>query len=356
VLIQLLPALAGACTAFAFGLLLTAVARRVGWVDGGAGAHKLAGERWPLTGGAALLAGWLAAEFTARALAAAPRPLFEAAELAALLERFLGGEVRLWPLGALCAAFALGSLDDLLENGLSAGAKLCGQAVCGLVLVAPSLLLHGASSTALLLALLAVAGACIALNCINTFDNADGAALGVGLLGLSGAATLAAPLVGFAPLNLISDRPGTWRRKAILGDAGSHALGLVVLLHPHAWPALTLPALDLARLCWVRWCLGEPVWRGDRRHLAHRLAQRGMAPWRVALLLVAVAAPAALAPWGWELAAGIAASAALLVWSLRCAPQSAEPSAAGAAARPNAGALAPAGADANVSAAGTART
>jgi hypothetical protein len=81
-----------------------------------------------------------------------------------------------------------------------------------------------------------------------------------------------------------------------------------------------------------------------------------MAPWRVALLLVAVAAPAALAPWGWELAAGIAASAALLVWSLRCAPQSAEPSAAGAAARPNAGALAPAGADANVSAAGTART
>lgn len=362
---QSLPALAGACAAFAFGLLATRVARRIGWVDGGAGAHKLAGERWPLTGGAALLAGWLVAELCARAWALAPSSLFEAAELSALLESTLGVEVRLWPLGAVCAAFALGTLDDLLENGLSAGAKLCGQALCGLVLVAPSLLLYGASSTALLVALLAAAGACVALNCINTFDNADGAALGVGLLGLSGAPALAAPLVGFAPLNLLADRAGTWRRKAILGDAGSHALGLVLLLHPLAWPALTLPALDLARLCWVRWRLGEPVWRGDRRHLAHRFAQGGMAPWRVALQLAAIAAPAALAPAGWGIVAGVVASVVLFVWALALsrAPERAaapENNAVGefettALGRAAGGPVAVVGEDATVSAAGTAR-
>ena len=362
---QTLPALAGACAAFAFGLLATRVARRIGWVDGGAGAHKLAGERWPLTGGAALLAGWLVAELTARASTGASTSLFEAAELSALLERALGAEVRLWPLGAVCAAFALGTLDDLLENGLSAGAKLCGQALCGLVLVAPSLLLYGASSSALLLAVLAAAGACVALNCINTFDNADGAALGVGWLGLSGVPALAAPLVGFAPLNLLSDRPNTWRRKAILGDAGSHALGLVLLLHPLAWPALTLPALDLARLCWVRWRLGEPVWRGDRRHLAHRFAQGGTAPWRVALQLAAIAAPAALAPAGWGIVAGVFVSAALFVWALalsRAPQRSAAPESnavgeleTSALGRAGGGAAATACADADVSAAGTAR-
>jgi UDP-N-acetylmuramyl pentapeptide phosphotransferase/UDP-N-acetylglucosamine-1-phosphate transferase len=100
---------------------------------------------------------------------------------------------------------------------------------------------------------------------------------------------LAAALAPFLWLNLRRRRDG--EVAAYLGDSGSHLLGLWVLVTPGAWPVLILPLADLARLAAVRLRAGVPPWRGDRRHLAHRLLRRGIPrPW-VPVLLTAVALP-----------------------------------------------------------------
>ena len=68
----------------------------------------------------------------------------------------------------------------------------------------------------------------------------------------------------------------------------------MLLASPAGWAALVLPALDLARVALLRARAGEPPWRGDRRHLAHRAQRAGWGRTRVALALALVAAPAAL--------------------------------------------------------------
>jgi len=88
---------------------------------------------------------------------------------------------------------------------------------------------------------------------------------------------------------------------------------------PAAWPALLLPALDLGRLVLVRVRLGLAPWQGDRRHLAHRLQARGLAPATVALALLAISLPAIL--WGWL---GTPLVALAFVLALRSAPAPAE--------------------------------
>lgn len=325
-----------ACAALATALtaaLATRIARRVGWVDGGTGVHKLGAAPWPLTGGAALFAGlavlWCFVEWRGRA----ESNFVPGRALAITVGEFLGREVTLWPFGAVATAFAVGMLDDGLEDGLSPRLKCIGQATAGWVLAAPMLLGEPASIETFGVSAALVLGAVVATNAINTFDNADGAALGVALLGLlGGAAPFAATLVGFAPFNMQRDRPGGWRRKAILGDAGSHVLGILILLTPSAWPVLVLPIADLARLCWVRSRLGLAPWAGDRRHLAHRMARAGWGPWRVAGALVAIAAPGVFAaqafgptsPAAWG---GGALTLACFAWALRCAPAAPEPAA-----------------------------
>jgi hypothetical protein len=79
--------------------------------------------------------------------------------------------------------------------------------------------------------------------------------------------------------------------RAYLGDAGSHVIGILWAADPRAWPLLVLPLLDLARLAFLRRSLGQPPWRGDRRHLAHRLAARGLGPVAVVLALLGIALP-----------------------------------------------------------------
>ncbi len=88
---------------------------------------------------------------------------------------------------------------------------------------------------------------------------------------------------------------------AYLGDGGSHLLGMALLVVPGAWPALGLPLLDLARVALERARAGEAPWRGDRRHLAHRLERRGLGPVPVALILWITAALPLLLPTflGW---------------------------------------------------------
>ncbi len=193
-----------------------------------------------------------------------------------------------WP--ALAAALAVGVLDDVLPRGLPAGGKLLGQGIAAalLALGAPP----GGVDAALVFAV-----AILAMNALNTWDNVDGTAAGLGLLGAwgMGSAALAGAVAGFLPWNLLLRRRGEEGRErvpvAYLGDGGSHFLGILIAWRFECWPLLLLPLLDLARLSWVRARRGRPPWSGDRLHLAHRLEGSGWRPIPLAAFLTALAAP-----------------------------------------------------------------
>ena len=323
-----LSALASAATTWA----LVHVARRVGWVDDPSAAPGRKRQPGPVppVGGAAILVGWIVARLASDAplegwssLACAPG--------AALDER--------WTWTALGAAFATGLVDDLLGRGLSPRAKLIGQALAGVAFFLACAPCLGGGPIAFVGC---VALALIAQNLVNTWDNADGAAAGYGLLGLWGSASVAAgACAGFLPFNLARARPtafstdgGRSAPAAYLGDSGSHLIGMGLLLAPASWPVLVPCALDLVRLVWVRHQSGDPPWRGDRRHLAHRLQAAGLGPMGVVLVLVLLVLPALAATWipglsddqrGPALALGIGVTVALYTllvrWTLEPPPR-----------------------------------
>jgi UDP-GlcNAc:undecaprenyl-phosphate GlcNAc-1-phosphate transferase len=261
------------------------LARARGWVDAPGASdsgRKLQAHPVPVVGGVAILIGLLALEMGDGV--ALGDPVFLEHSFGLMFEGTLA-----WP--PLLAAFLLGLFDDLKPGGLRPLLKLSGQVGVGFVVACsvfgPSYPLH------MLLCLVFVP---LFLNAWNTFDNADGAATGVGAVALlSVGSPAAAPLLGFLGWNL-GPRSGA---PAYLGDSGSHLLGCLVLLHPGAWPLALLPVLDLARVALGRVMSGRAPWRGDRSHLAHRLQARGLTPLQVALLLWALAALPMLWPgWG----------------------------------------------------------
>lgn len=185
----------------------------------------------------------------------------------------------------MALALLLGFLDDAVKRrGLPWMVKLVGQAVA-----AGSFLLYDTfHAPAPVPAGLGVVWLVVCMNAWNFLDNTDGVATATGLavalaLLLVGAGAdrttwwtvlLAGSLLGFLPLN--------WPRpRAYLGDSGAHALGfafgwfsleLCATHGVHGLVALhALPLLDMAQVVIVRLGLGIPPWRGDRRHLAHRL-------------------------------------------------------------------------------------
>lgn len=237
-------------------------AHRAAWIDRRDGEEALRKPRTapvPLVGGAVLV-------------------------LALAVAEALGGAPPGMPWPALAGAFLLGLADDIRPGGLRPGTKLLGQCAVGLLFVlAPGF--EGDLAQRALGLLLAV----VAMNAMNTYDNADGAAVALGLLAFAPVAALRSALLGFLPFNL------PWRRgappAAYLGDSGSHLLGVLVAWHPGARLALLLPLLDLGRLVLVRRRRGQAPWTGDRSHLAHRLQAAGLAPVAVALALVLLALP-----------------------------------------------------------------
>jgi UDP-GlcNAc:undecaprenyl-phosphate GlcNAc-1-phosphate transferase len=278
-----MTALLSAGVALAAGLALALLWRALGIGDAPRGAEaerKLQRAPVPQVGGLALLAGW-AALAPAGAL-----PAF-AGEPAVLLA---GG-----------LALGLGTLDDLRAGGLGPGPKLLLQLLAGGVLGAGAWLSGVTPMPAAALLALAAVGS---MNALNTYDNADGAALGAGGLGLVAAGSPLAPAtLALVVPNLLLRRRAAGEEGAAaaagpgdpwlyLGDAGSHLLALAVLVSPGAAWALLLPGLDLGRVALLRLRRGLPPWRGDRRHLAHRLQRAGLGPVAVALSLLAVAAPA----------------------------------------------------------------
>jgi UDP-GlcNAc:undecaprenyl-phosphate/decaprenyl-phosphate GlcNAc-1-phosphate transferase len=286
-----LPAVwfAAAATAVA-ALVLLRLAPRAGWLDAGEGVRKLQPEPVASVGGAAILIGISVAVALERVRSGAWSSL--GSELAALLPRSPSGAATSlvpWGTASLLAAFAVGLWDDFAPAGLSARKKLAGQLVAGAILAVP--LLSSATPATLLAALGLMLGAVAAQNALNTFDNADGAALSLASAGLF----LPAPILATAPATCLpfNLRPGRPAR-VYLGDSGSHLLGMLLLLHPAAWGAFVLPLLDLFRLCIVRLRAGQAPWLGDRRHLAHRLQRKGFGPSGVVAAQLLIAAPALL--------------------------------------------------------------
>ena len=118
--------------------------------------------------------------------------------------------------------------------------KLCGQLVVGLLLaLEPGALIGDVGVLeAVGLGLLAV----VSMNAINTWDHADGLTGGLSAVALAtGAPGLAAAVAGYLPFNtflrqpLAGAGPGVGARttgapRAMLGDSGSHLLGVALVL------------------------------------------------------------------------------------------------------------------------------
>lgn len=331
---ELLPALVAGCvtSAAAFGLLRLAHGRasRGALLDGASGpdAHrKLQARPVPVVGGLAIVLGILAGLLVRQALGSSQG--WMAAGAPGFWPDWLGlpaaspDSLSLVP--ALLVALAVGLADDLRPVGLEWRVKLLGQALVGLTLVGPGLAAgHLALSTALLFGAVCV----VAQNAFNTFDNADGAATGLGVLGLAGVSTLGAgAMLGFLPYNMVrrSQPRSADLPRSYLGDSGSHALGLFVAAHPASWPVLLLPLCDLARLSVVRLRAGTRPWIGDRRHLAHRFERAGFGQARVLTALLCIAAPAILGDRLGHPLEGLAITAALFTLALGVRPRCDQP-------------------------------
>ncbi|MDP6409495.1 MAG: hypothetical protein QGI46_08970 [Planctomycetota bacterium] len=250
----------------------------------------------PFVGGGALLLAWI---FQANCAGAPWAPSLPGLPAAA------AGTAASWgPWAALGAAFAVGLVDDLRPGGLAPAPKLCAQGSAGAVLAAVVALAEAGGEplrldvSAVSAGALWIAAAVAAMNLANTFDNADGAATGLGLAGLlAGAPVAAGPLAGFLPFNLWLRRRGDPR--AYLGDSGSHLLGMLLLLTPAAWPVFLLPLFDLIRVALRRLRSGRAIWSADRSHLAHGLQAAGLSPTVLCIVLVGLASPALWLPRWW---------------------------------------------------------
>jgi UDP-GlcNAc:undecaprenyl-phosphate GlcNAc-1-phosphate transferase len=231
----------------------------------------------PLTGGAGLLAGGVAALWV---LHAAPTP----------------GE---WV--AVGGLFLVGLLDDVAELPVTAKLLLqVGVSFCAVVLLVPS---AGLVGLALLVFLLLV-------NACNYLDNMDGLLAGVALpsavsLALFGStAGLGATVLMVAlPGILILSRPPA---RIFLGDSGSHLVGALfamdatrMLLADGRFQAgvlvplcvlFAVPLADVATVTVSRLRRGRPIFRGGTDHLSHRLVRLGWSvPSAVVLLVLASA-------------------------------------------------------------------
>ena len=241
-------------------------------------------DRWhrkstPLSGGVALLAGFLAG----LAIDAA--------------DGISGTIVAVALAGA--AAWFLGFCDD--KGWIGARTKLEGQI---LIALATAVVIHPAWAPASLAIPVSAAVLVAAMNSFNLLDNIDGLAAGTAAIAagslalttvfvdshdlrLTGCA-VAGSCLGFLPLNYRRRRPAA----LFMGDAGSHLLGIVVgstallatptqagtiasaVLAPIL--ILALPIVDTAMVIVVRIAERRPIWRGGRDHLSHRLVYMGL--------------------------------------------------------------------------------
>lgn len=189
--------------------------------------------------------------------------------------------LRIWfdvelPVRAAVLAVLVGAIDDRWPRPPLS--KLLLQVVVGLALAVD----QGQSDPFQVLTTVGLV--LIATNLANTFDHADGLLTGLLLLAPGGPLVVRAAALGFLPHNILPRSAGGSPR-AYLGDAGSHLVGVLLLVSFQPLCFL-VPALDLGRVLILRARAHEPLWRGDRRHLGHLLADRGWPPWLALMALL----------------------------------------------------------------------
>ena len=212
-------------------------------------------------------------------------------------------------IAAVLIVFGTGVIDDLV--GLNAWQKLLGQVTAAVVAYASGVQIHSLDGhpVAMWWSLpLTVLWLIICSNAFNLIDGMDGLAAGLGFLATAtmfiaafvhhntGLMILTLPLCG-ALLGFL--RYNFNPASIFLGDCGSLTLGFLLgafgvlssdksatLLGLTA-PVMTLavPLLDAAISVVRRFLRNQPVLSGDRRHVHHRLLDRGLTPRRAVLLL-----------------------------------------------------------------------
>ncbi len=291
ILAWLLPPLVALLGSGLLCLLAIRLAPTLGFIDRpGSEAHKQHVRTVPYGGGPAMavaLAGALA--------------------IALLLFPLPEGGLRLpWVVLAGAAALVvLGVIDD--ARPLPARLKLACQAlICASAVSLADLPIDFLRHWHPMLAWLAAfAWLVVVTNAYNLLDHADGLSGSVALIGctalaggavLSGDAVaarmwlcLAAALGGF----LLFNRPPA---RIYMGDAGSLAIGFLIgcgTLDTTFWPSAeggsplallspllicAIPLFDTAAVVVKRLRRGQPLMRGDRNHISHRLTRLGIGP------------------------------------------------------------------------------
>lgn len=255
---------------------------------------------------------------------ATPTPCAGAAVvLAALAAASLGGLPGLaWIWAGGLAVIGLGLLDD--RFGVGVLFKLSGQiAAASLPVIGgglgPGLISvpgFGLIDLGTLRGPLWILAIVVAMNIMNLIDGHDGLASGLAVIGSATMASLA----------YVDGRPGdavlpiaiaaaclmflVWNRppaRAFLGDQGSLGLGYLLAVAAltsgaktgaalglaGGLMALAIPLADALAVATYRLRAGRSPWSADRSHLHHRLARRGVGPWRIL-----VSAWGAAAAWG----------------------------------------------------------
>jgi UDP-GlcNAc:undecaprenyl-phosphate GlcNAc-1-phosphate transferase len=214
-------------------------------------------------------------------------------------------------LTAASVILAVGLMDDLF--GLKPWQKLTGQLVGSGIACWKGIAIAGGFASphdAWWSIPLTIMWLLVCSNAFNLVDGMDGLAAGLGLVStfamLVGAGLhhdtqlalatipLAGALFGFLRYNF---NPAT----IFLGDSGSLSLGFVLGCFSIVWIghsstlqgfaapiiALSIPLLDVTLAIGRRLLRGQHIFSADRRHIHHRLLDRGMTPRKAALVLYA---------------------------------------------------------------------
>ena len=221
-------------------------------------------------------------------------------------------------LPALVVIFVIGLADDL--GGLKPWQKLAGQVIAAGLACWSGVLIRGIAGQAIPgwwiypVTMLWLIGC---TNAFNLIDGMDGLAAGVALFaglttflaavmhGDAGLQLVAIPLVG-ALLGFL--RYNFNPASMFLGDCGSLTIGFLLGCCAVVWSqkattflgmtapliALSIPLLDTCLAVFRRLLRGQSIFEADRRHIHHRLLDRGLTPSHVALLLYGICAIAAV--------------------------------------------------------------
>jgi UDP-GlcNAc:undecaprenyl-phosphate GlcNAc-1-phosphate transferase len=282
--------------------LLRNLARRWGLVDKPDGERRVHADPVPRLGGIPIALSYLGA--------------FAALFLLSFKGGIIVGEglpfaLRLGP--AVGLIFLTGLVDDL--RGLTPTVKLIGQSAAAAVAIWAGINVAGLGGIPLPewvgvpITLIWLVGCA---NAFNLIDGVDGLSAGLGLFATStmllasllqdnvalamATMPLAGALLGFLRYNF---NPAT----VFLGDCGSLLIGFLLGCFGVVWSqksatvlgmtapliALSIPLLDTALSIARRFLRGRPIFEGDRRHIHHRLLDRGLTPRKAVLLLYGVA-------------------------------------------------------------------